>query len=77
MSATINVSESDFDALAAGANYAMECCDKDTAIVLDRIARKANAALSHANLRKNPGFSHVTKQQRWKDVPSTLPAGKP
>ena len=69
--AAVNVSESDFDAVASAANYADMQGDREQALALDKLARKINAALSSREARKN--FPNAQRSPfTWQDVPSTL-----
>lgn len=73
MGGLVTVSEREFVAVAIAAVAAQRLGDNVEAAVLDRLARKINAALSRAqqipgamSLRQTgPGFS-------WRDVPSVL-----
>ena len=72
--ASINISEDDFNVLAAAANDANARGDQEQADALDKIARKVNAALS-----KNQWATSVVrlvgvapKPLSWRDMPSTL-----
>lgn len=77
--ASINVTEDDFFALASAANQAHRARRFEDAKNLDRLARKANAALAHANPviagpRKSGVHSGAPPKLRWQDVPSTIDA---
>lgn len=68
-----NITEDDFSALVQAANWAQERGDSATAAALDKLARKANAALTNA---KYAGEAFWTTAGRpritWKSVPTTL-----
>lgn len=67
----LNITEADFHALAAAANAARDAGDMDLAHTLDKLARKANAALSNRLV----GWPiRVGRPLTWRDVPSTLGA---
>jgi hypothetical protein len=74
MAANINgISEDDFSALANAAQRAMEAGEAEEARALDKLARKANAALSNDKYRSAgaaAGFG--ARGIGWRDVPSTL-----
>lgn len=71
--ATMNISEDDFGTLADAANAAARRGDAATAKELDKLARKANAALTNAAGAKRrfaggPSVGGI----RWTQVPSCL-----
>ena len=72
--ANISISAADFSALFEAANLAQESRRKELAVALDKLARKANAALSTAKTNRElprwPG--QRAHKIRWQDVPSTL-----
>ena len=73
--AHINVSEADFYALARAAREAQRGGDAEQAAVLDKLARKVNAALAAHSpermTRRRAGLA-VAPAIRWEDTPSTL-----
>ena len=78
--ASIGVTEDDFFALAEAANQAHQARRFNDAKTLDKLARKVNAALAHANPviagpRKRGVHSGAPPKLRWQDVPSTINAG--
>jgi hypothetical protein len=72
--ANISVSESDFSALFEAANLAQESKRRKLALALDKLARKANAALSTAKTNRElprwPG--QRARKICWQEVPSTI-----
>lgn len=71
---SINISEGDFTTLARAANDAKDKGDTVQAAMLDKIARKVNAALGNASISpmaKRFGGAGM-KSLKWTDVPSTL-----
>ena len=69
--ASVNVSQAEFDAVAAAANDADRRENREQALALDKLARKINAALSSRAARKN--FPNAQRSPfTWQDVPSTL-----
>ena len=69
----MNISEADFTALAEAAMDAQDRGDMATAKVLDKLARKANAALTAARLlpfRRVSGGNNIPV--RWQDMPSVI-----
>lgn len=72
--ANISVSESDFSVLFEAANLAKDSNQLNLARALDKLARKANAALTAAKTARE--LPHWPGQRipklRWQDVPSTL-----
>jgi hypothetical protein len=71
MSATVNVSEKEFDAVAGAVIAAYRAGRHDDVAILDKLARKINASLSHAQFNLAPGLRMASKRT-WKDVPSVL-----
>ena len=73
--ANVNVGEEDFTWVADAANKAMERGNKEAAEVLDKLARKINAALSIASVSRKMGTFVKNSQVHpltWRHVPSTL-----
>ncbi len=71
--ASVNVSESEFDVLASAAYDAHLRGDKVAAAALDKMARKANAALTNDKYRSARWLGGAaSKSLTWEDVPSTL-----
>ncbi|MBS3648782.1 hypothetical protein KEU06_09210 [Pseudaminobacter sp. 19-2017] len=70
--ASVNVSEAEFMVVAHAAYEAHAHGDTDSAKVLDKLARKINAALSNETTSRATPFARVTKPASWKDMPSTL-----
>jgi hypothetical protein len=74
VAANINsISEDDFTALASAAQRAKDAGKLAEAEALDKLARKANAALTNAKYSRmgsEVGFGH--KGIGWRQVPSTL-----
>ena len=68
--ASITISEADFAALFIAANRANENGDTEQAKILDKIARKMDAALSRDKAVRLMGVEPMSLT--WKDVPSTL-----
>lgn len=72
--ANINIGENDFSVLFEAANLALDSGRKELAIALDKLARKANAALTAVTVRRElphwPG--QVVPKISWRDTPSTL-----
>ena len=70
---SINISETDFQTVAMAAWRAKSDGNMDEAIMLDKIARKINAALS-AQVTKPYAWMSGGKRSplRWQDMPSTL-----
>lgn len=69
----INVSEADFNAVAGAAYDAYMRGDRKEATVLDRLARKINAALTNRTVTNSSPFGRMTGPTKWQDMPSTLP----
>ena len=75
--ASISVTEDDFIALATAANCAHQAGRFEEAKSLDKLARKANAALAHSapilsGPRRKGVHSGAPPKLRWQDVPSTI-----
>lgn len=75
--ASISVTEDDFIALATAANCAHQSRRFEEAKSLDKLARKANAALANSTLilsgpRRKGVHSGAPPNLRWQDVPSTI-----
>jgi hypothetical protein len=64
---TINVTNLEFETVAAAAHAARARRDYDGAVVLDKLARKINAALSNGRRRSLFGT-----KLKWTDVPSVF-----
>lgn len=72
MAANINnISEKDFEVLATAANAARDSGDMTAALALDKLARKANAALTNAKYASLRTFGGGLRQT-WQNTPSTL-----
>lgn len=71
------ITEDDFTALADAANAALARGDLWTAECLDKMARKANASLSNANLLALSVWTTRSNSLTWKDVPSVLTGVSP
>lgn len=69
---SINISEEDFAAVASAAQEAQGRGDEAEAKVLDKVARKMNAALSSATVSSITAFGRVSGKPKWQDMPSTL-----
>ena len=71
--ATMNIGEGDFKTLADAANAAKHRGDSEAAKELDKMARKANAALTNAagEMRRFAGGPSVAGI-KWTEVPSCL-----
>lgn len=79
--ASINVGEADFVAVAGAARDAKAAGNMDAARVLDKVARKINAALSSSNatlvtLRRMSGLP-PRAEMSWRDMPSTIDEDRP
>lgn len=76
--ANITIGEDDFSSLFEAANLAQDTGRRTLALALDKLARKANAALSHARtgreLPRLPG--RYVKKPSWQETPSTLTKSK-
>ena len=73
--ASINISEKDFEAIAAAAWTAKAAGDEVDAAALDKIGRKMNAALSKASARRTCGPAMGGGGPvRWQDMPSLFAA---
>lgn len=71
--ATMNISEDDFATLADAANAAARRGDGDAAKALDKMARKANAALANsAGARRRFAGGPSVGGIKWTQVPSCL-----
>ncbi len=70
--AAVTMTEKDFDALVCAALDAQDRGDMETAKVLDKIARKLNAAITVERYRSVRVFSGSAKSHTWRDVPSVL-----
>ena len=73
--ASINISEQDFQTLADATYEAEERGDIEAAKRLDKLARKANAALTNAHLSgevRRMADPTGKAQMKWTDVPSLL-----
>lgn len=70
---SIQVSEADFVNLSLAANRAYDAGEIQEAEALDRIARKANAALAHASGQRASPWPMRIKKLSWEEVPSCLP----
>ena len=70
----INIGESEFMVLANAANLAEQHGNHEDALALDKLARKANAALSGSAINKVVDM-RMTKNPKWQDMPSTLRNG--
>lgn len=71
--ASINISEGDFATLADAANNAKRRGDADAAKELDKLARKANAALTNAaGARRRFAGGPSVGGIKWTQVPSCL-----
>ena len=71
---SVNVSEKDFMEVADAARQAQARGDKEAAEILDKLARKINAALSvdHPSARIARMASGKSSVFTWRDVPSVL-----
>lgn len=71
---SINISESDFCAVAEAAIEAKERGDNDQSEKLDKIARKMNASLTNGSAFARSGQMMGFRQKglTWRDVPSVL-----
>jgi hypothetical protein len=73
MSACISgVSEKDFEALSWAASEAQKRGDMQTALALDKMARKANVSLTYHKYKWMEVWTPNPKRLTWKEVPSTL-----
>jgi hypothetical protein len=73
MSGSISISEDDFQTLCDAANEAMARGDMEAAVALDKIARKANVALTLASTRHiREAVGNADRKFTWEDVPSVL-----
>lgn len=72
--ASINISESDFSVLAAAVLDAKANGDIEQAFALDKLARKASAALTNAKyaVARNSGSATGVKPIGWEQVNSLL-----
>jgi hypothetical protein len=72
---SIHITEKDFEILAQAANDAYKMRDMHQAAMLDRLARKANLAISDWSSKSwLPRSQRMFQHRRtWKDIPSTLP----
>jgi len=71
--ASVNINENEFDVLANAARTIFKLGDVSAAKSIDKIARKANAALTNDKYRSSRVFiGALSKSLTWKDVPSTL-----
>jgi hypothetical protein len=69
MQSNIEVTEEDFFALGDAAQAALNRGDKAAAEALDKLARKALAALSTSRIG---GWRAYLKPLRWEEMPTTL-----
>lgn len=70
---SISISEDDFAVLANAAREAFQSGDEEAANALDKLARKANAALSSNTAKQAAGiFSNSRRNVSWREMPSTL-----
>lgn len=67
-----NITEGDFEALAFAAQGAKDRGDIVAAGTLDKLARKANAALANAKYKGLAQGALNTTPIKWTAVPSTL-----
>lgn len=72
--ASINVSEADFRAAAAGAWACKAAGDEESAAALDKIARKINAVLTNGTVSRASPLK-MTDQPKWEDMPSVFDIG--
>ena len=71
--ASINISEDEFGVLAEAARQARDRGEKANAEALDKMARKANAALTNDKYRSVRWLAGAaSKSLTWQDVPSIL-----
>ena len=72
--ASANVSERDFEAVATAAVYALKVGDRENMRVLDKLARKINAAISNQDLSRSAKITGGMQQTglAWEDVPSPV-----
>lgn len=71
--AVVNVSETEFLVVACAARDAKDRGDDAAAHVLDKLARKINAALTTATTHSFLATFGMRRQTvRWQDMPSTL-----
>lgn len=68
--ASINISEADFAVVAHAAMAAKERGDMESALTLDKIARKINASLTNLACARNRRLTG--KSMTWEEAPSTL-----
>ena len=66
----INISEKDFQACFNAAHAAKDAGDTETAVAMDKIARKMNAAL--ANNHPSMKITGCRDKLSWTDVPSVF-----
>lgn len=74
--AKINISERDFDTIAAAAWLAKDVGNNTAAAELDKIARKMNASLSRTTLPPLARNASSKQSLTWLDVPSVFDLGE-
>jgi hypothetical protein len=72
MAVISGINEKDFEVLADAANAAKKRGDMETALALDKMARKANVSLTYEKNKWMEIWCPNPKRLTWKEAPSTL-----